>query len=232
MPSRFLASIVKCLILLLALNWPGFARADLVEDVDDTTTKSPEGKAAPARSPVPKPHGTPKPAPAKSGPAKGVKAKKEGQVPSAQSGTKVPPSKPDPDATEEIHYWSNGLQLQKEAGIADLEDNVVVTKGNMRLESHKARIFFKADTSEIIRVVATGDVRMQKHDPSLNKTLRPQGEEAVFYNIEQRVTLRGNARLWRGSDSEMKGKQIDYNMNTGIVKVQQVEGVVQPANKE
>jgi lipopolysaccharide transport protein LptA len=196
--------------------------------VDDLDTKTPPGKAVPAKTTPAKPGATSKPAKT-SNTTKSAKTPKGGQAP-AKTSTKST-SKSGPDAAEEIHYWSNGLQLQKEAGIADLEDNVVVTKGDMRLESKKARIYFKADTSEIIRVVATGDVRMQKHDPSLNKTIRAQGEEAVFYNMEQRVTVRGNARLWRGSDL-MKGKQIDYDMGTGIVKVQQVEGVVQPANKE
>jgi lipopolysaccharide transport protein LptA len=101
----------------------------------------------------------------------------------------------------------------------------------MRLESKKAKVYFKQKTSEITKVVAVGDVRLQKHDPSLNKTVRAQGDEATFYNLEQRVIVRGNARLWRGPDL-MRGRQINYDLKTGTVTIEQVEGVVQPGKKD
>lgn len=118
----------------------------------------------------------------------------------------------------------------REAGVITLQENVVITQGDLRLQSDKARVKFLKNANskeEVDEVLITGQVKVSKFDPNPMDRIVAHGDKAVFYNSEQKIRLIGNARLYRGGDL-MKGKQIIYEIETGIVLVDQAKGIVQP----
>lgn len=130
------------------------------------------------------------------------------------------------DQKQPIHWSALGLKGTRNGKLVELDRDVVVTQGNVKLEANRAKIFFN-DADEVTKVVVTGDVKMTKQTEQVEDRISARGNKATFYNQERRVTLSGRAALWRGGDV-VRGKQISYNLDTGWITVDKVEGVVQP----
>lgn len=133
-------------------------------------------------------------------------------------------------AREPVRFESKGLQGSRDQGTIQLMEEVIVTQDDLRMESDKATVHFTQGSNEVQRVVASGNVKMFKTDPDTGKKIRAEANEVLFQNIERKLILKGNARLWRGEDL-VRGKQITYEMNTGWVRADRVEGVVQPGDE-
>lgn len=112
-----------------------------------------------------------------------------------------------------------------------LKEDVLITQGDFRLQADEATIYFDQKTREAMKVIASGRVKAFKSDVELKQRVKAECNEAVFYNQERKMVLRGNAKLWRGEDL-VRGKQITYELDTGWIKAERVEGVVQPGGKK
>lgn len=132
------------------------------------------------------------------------------------------------NANTPIKYSSERLAGQKQGGVVVLEENVVVTQADMRIEADKATIHFDQATNEVIDCVAIGNVKFFRKDPETGSPVTADGREAVFNNRERTVTLKGDPKLVRGGDV-VRGRQIIYDLTSGWVKADRVEGVVQPS---
>jgi len=126
-----------------------------------------------------------------------------------------------------IEFKSSGLSGQRSKGSIRLVDNVVVWQGDLRLEANEAVIYYDEKTSEVARIVATGNVRMNRSSKDLPEKIRAEGQELVFYNFDRKVILRGNAKLWRGGDL-IRGREIIYDLDKAIIRADRVDGLVQP----
>ena len=131
---------------------------------------------------------------------------------------------------EPVKFWSKELSGQKSKGILILEENVVVTQADMRLEADKATLTSDIVTNEYKTVVAVGNVKFSGNDPETNQPVRAEAREAVFDNIARTVLLKGDPKFWRGKDL-VRGRQINYDLKTGWVKADRVEGVVQSGSQ-
>ena len=80
------------------------------------------------------------------------------------------------------------------------------------------------------KVEIRGHVKVSKFSEEPNETITAKGDRAFFFNAKRRVTLVGNARLWRGGHL-IKGNKITYQLDTGMITVDQAQGVVQPEKK-
>ena len=60
-----------------------------------------------------------------------------------------------------------------------------------------------------------------------SKIVKARGDSATFFNERQAVELDGNARLWKGGHL-IKGKKIMYDINSGMISVDEARGVVRP----
>ena len=58
--------------------------------------------------------------------------------------------------------------------------------------------------------------------------MRSESREAFFDNVARIVILKGDPKLWRGKDI-VRGRKITYDLKTGWIKSDRVEGVVQSA---
>lgn len=157
--------------------------------------------------------------------------------------TPVAQSSPSPTISEEIKessnnkskepvkFQSSGLTGYKEQGTMELEKDVVITQADTKMEADKVKAFYDPKTKEVVRIVATGNVRITKDDPDPQKRAKSTSNEAVFFNKERKVVLRGNPQLVRAGGDTVKGKEIIYELDTGWVKVERVEGVLMPQSE-
>jgi len=112
-----------------------------------------------------------------------------------------------------------------------LTGHVLINQGGFRLEANEATIYFKKKSREPYKVVAKGGVKVFQAGTQTTSRMTAQCSEAVFFNAERKVILRGSAKLWHGDDF-VSGKQITYELDTGWIKAERVEGVVLPGGKQ
>lgn len=130
-----------------------------------------------------------------------------------------------------VKFWSKSLSGFRDRGSLILEEDVVVTQDDIRLEADKATIYFEQGGKDVKEVHAIGSVKFLRTDPETGDPIRAEGKEAFFSNAKRNVVLKGEPVLHRGSDV-VRGKAIYYDLKNGWVKADRVEGVVQPATKK
>ena len=91
--------------------------------------------------------------------------------------------------------------LQKE-GLAVFKGNVVARQDNSIQYADRMEVYTDAKTKSIERVVSTGNVRIITRDCRMGTANR-----AEYYDVEQRVVLIGNARVWQ-EDNVVSGDTI------------------------
>ncbi len=217
------------------------ARADLVEEVEDldrqpradqqpTPSSSDTPSAAPLRSergpvtPAPKPQ-------VKNKADEKTEDKAEDRTDDKAGGKVRGEKRHKPVKRTPIQFESKSLQAVKDQSRVVLQEDVLITQGDFRLQADEATIYFDKKTREAMKVIASGRVKAFKSDVELKQRVKAECNEAVFYNQERKMVLRGNAKLWRGEDL-VRGKQITYELDTGWIKADRVEGVVQPGGKK
>ncbi|MBP9707864.1 MAG: lipopolysaccharide transport periplasmic protein LptA [Oligoflexales bacterium] len=144
--------------------------------------------------------------------------------------TKKEKKQSDPNAKLPVKISSEGASAIRDDGIIELIKNVVITQGDLKLNSNEAKVYFNNETNEVEKILAEGDVRMEKIDPNTKVLVKAQGKKMTYLNDEQKVILEGNARLDRGRDL-LRGKKITYDMTTGEVIVDSVEGLLHPVTE-
>jgi lipopolysaccharide transport protein LptA len=218
--------------LLASIIYPTNAHADLLDE--DASPISSDDKAEPDSG---KSSANVQNAP----PKKDVRPSDGGISPSKK--TSVIPSKTDlpksknskknqAKSKEPVHFESKGLKGLREKGLVELVDNVVVTQGDLRLEADKAQVFFDEAAHDVVKVIAEGNVKIFNIDENTGEKLKAYGNQVVFLNKERRVIMEGNARLWRGDDSVIRGKKITYEMDTGWIRADRVAGELSPSEKD
>lgn len=200
----------------------GPAYSDLL-DVDDLDTQKNEPKPVPQKE-----EASPKP-PVKdetSAPKKGVGSqKKPASKKSAQPASKEP-----------IRLKSEGRSTySRDGGTIHLVKNVVITQAELRFQADEAKVHLNQERQNeednVDKVEVIGNVQIAKFSEDPNEKLTAKGERAFFYNEKRKVVLIGNARLWRGGHL-IKGKQISYDLDTGMITVDRAEGVVKPGESK
>ena len=208
----------------LVLTATPSARADLVEEVEDLERQGrPERQMVPGVSVAPM-----APRPANNDPggqqSKAKTAEKGGSKTRGDKQRKSAKRSP-------VLFESKNLQAMKDQGEVVLKEEVIITQGDFRLEADEATIYFDQKTKEAVKVIASGRVKAFKEDQDLKERVKAECHEAVFYSQERKMILRGNAKLWRGADL-IRGKKITYDLDTGRITAERIEGVVQPGGKK
>jgi lipopolysaccharide transport protein LptA len=150
---------------------------------------------------------------------------------SEKSKEKKSVDKPRRDAP--IHLQSDGTSTYTRNGsIVQLQKNVVITQDDIRLASDEARVLFqstgKGEKSNTVQTVeVNGKVNLSRFTKDPSERITAKSDKAVFDNEAQKVTMDGNARLWKDGHL-IKGDRIVYEIITGMIKVDRAQGVVQP----
>lgn len=232
--SRTIATYIALAALLC---WPMLARADILdEDTEPTVAPLPQQTDAPKPKDVPKTPGktSTKGGDLKSDPADAPQSKSSKPRPGQavlrpkNPGKKVATKKD----REPVHFESKGLKGLREKGTVELVENVVVTQGTFRMEADHAQVYFDEAAKDVNKVIAEGNVKIFNLDENTGEKLKAYGNTVLFLNKDRVVILEGNARLWRGEDSMIRGKKITYEMDTGWIKADQVAGELTPSEKD
>lgn len=209
--------------MILSLFFAAPVYGDLL-DVDDLDSQKNEPKPEPEKEEKPtapankEDSQAPKKAPPPAKPAEKKPAKK-----SAKNAPREP-----------IRLKSEGRSTySRDGGIIHLVKNVVITQGQLRFQANEAKVYLnqnhqsQEEQDNVDRVEVIGDVQIAKFSEDPNEKITAKGDRAFFYNEKRKVVLIGNARFWRGGHL-VKGKQISYDLDTGMITVDRAEGVVKP----
>ncbi len=134
------------------------------------------------------------------------------------------------DSTAPIQWQAKGFKGTREGQMIELRKDVVVTQGDVKLTADSANVYFDQN-KEVNKILASGNVKVARDAALPKDRMTARGNEAIFFNSERKVVLKGKASLIRGGDI-VRGKQISYDLNTGWITVDNVEGVVQPGDKK
>lgn len=123
--------------------------------------------------------GAVKPRPAASGPA-----------------LSAPPTAPATEGKEgPIVVDSDSLESMQKEGLSVFKGNVVARQNNSTQWADRMEVYTDSKTDRIERVVSTGNVRIITRDCRMGTASRTE-----YYDVEERVVLIGNARVWKGND--------------------------------
>ncbi len=149
--------------------------------------------------------------------------------PPKKSGKKNAKEESGKPEDKEIELYGKTLKAYKQKGYMEIIDDVLIKQGDLELMSDKATAFFEKDNKQnkVDKVIATGNVKIKKFNYETKENMRAFAQEAIFYNKKREIHLKGEARLFKGKD-KVRGKQIIYNLETGMIEVSEVEGVLQP----
>jgi lipopolysaccharide transport protein LptA len=132
---------------------------------------------------------------------------------------------------KELTFASDFLMGSQKSGLAELQGNVRIHHGDLFLRSEKAQMLFDDKTKELSRVIAIGAVVLERNGEKPSEVVYASGGKMEYDRINNMVFLTQNALLKQGSDI-VRGELIKYNVATGIVEVQRVQGNVTPSPKD
>ncbi len=222
-------------LFLCFFVWTGTAYADLLDEEEEAPVVTPKpAPDVPEKKPVLKPapkipnSGSTDPSPSSTTQKPAVK--------NPVSGSTAPGIKNDKDEVgsprEPVHFESKGLRGLREKGTVELIEEVIITQGELRLEAERAKIFYDEGQKEVARVVAEGNVKIFNVERSTGEKMRAFCDKVEFLNKNRTVIMEGNARLWRGTQSVIRGKKITYEIDSGWIKGDRVAGELQPEDKK
>lgn len=225
--------MIKRIILLWLLA--STAQADLLDDeLDPSPSASPEATSAPDSSIRPvDPDSPAKAVPRQVEPKKGAKSPKVKPTPTSDKKSRVLAPSTNKTARKEkekkkpVLYQSNGLSGLRDKGTIELLDDVMVSQGTLKLEADQAKILFDEATDEVQTVTADGHIKMFRYDEDSGEQIKAFGDRVIFLNLERKIILEGNARLFRGVHL-LRGDRLIYELDTGWIRAEKVEGEFHP----
>lgn len=137
-------------------------------------------------------------------------------------------AQPNPDAPVEI--TSETLNVDRNAGTAIFEGDVLVVQGQLRMTSDEVFVSYIEDASTgktaVEEIIATGNVVL------VNGAEAAEGEKAVYSPIKNSVTMTGEVLLTQGP-STIAGDTLVVDLATGEGTMEgRVRTVFQTGNSE
>ncbi|MES2745877.1 MAG: LptA/OstA family protein [Bdellovibrionota bacterium] len=130
-----------------------------------------------------------------------------------------------------VHVASEGTTTYSQDRMTvTLQKSVMITQDDLRLQSDDAKVTFLpkgAANSGVKTAVLDGKVAISRYSTDPTERMTAKSDKATFDNVQQLVTLDGNARLWQNGNL-VKGERIVYDLTTGMIKIDKAQGVVQP----
>ncbi len=131
-----------------------------------------------------------------------------------------------------VYLSSEGTSTYSQNGsFVNLQKNVVITQDDIKIQANEANLRMSKQSGGVSEAEMMGKVSLVRSSKDPAERISAQGDRALFENEQQLVTLEGNARLLRDGHL-VKGDRIIYEIVTGMVKVDRVQGVVRPERAE
>ncbi len=103
--------------------------------------------------------------------------------------------RPELDRNQPIEITSQRLEVLQQQRQSIFSGDVVAQQGDMTLRAETLIAFFQKDQNQIERLEATGNVRVIQLDRMAT------AEKATFYQLEEVLTLSGQAEVKQGENS-------------------------------
>lgn len=117
------------------------------------------------------------------------------------------------DSRAPVTYDAAKFVLDDKANQVIFSGGVIVTQADLRLQSDRMLVnFTDAGRLEIQRITATGGVVITRGDE------RASGDNAIYDFNRRVITMAGNVRLRRGTDT-LNGGRLTIDLDTGISTV-------------
>ena len=129
-----------------------------------------------------------------------VGATAEGQT---RSQAATPPAAAlKPQGNQPVTVDADKMERFGKESLTIFTGNVVARKDNQVQYADRLEVYFDEKESTILRMVSTGNVRIITRDCRTGTARR-----AEYYELDQRVVLKGNARIWQ-EDNVVSGDTI------------------------
>jgi lipopolysaccharide export system protein LptA len=147
----------------------------------------------------------------------------------AQKASK--PAKDKDDRSQPVTVDSDKMERFGKEGLVVFTGNVVARQNNSVQYADRMEVYLDEGGDKILRTVSTGAVRIITRDCRTGTARR-----AEYYDVEQRVVLIGNARVWQ-EDNVVSGETITIFLSQDRSVVQggqqeRVKAVFYPKDKE
>lgn len=112
-----------------------------------------------------------------------------------------------------VNYAANRIELQDRQNRVVLSGNVQIDQANLRMTSARTIVDYSdAGSLSIQRISATGGVTVTRGNE------RAQGSVAVYDFNRRVITMTGDVRLRRGSDT-LNGGRLTIDLRTGLSSI-------------
>ncbi|MCV0382993.1 MAG: OstA family protein [Erythrobacter sp.] len=112
-----------------------------------------------------------------------------------------------------VDYAANRIELQDRQNRVVLSGNVVINQAGLTLNAARTLVTYSdAGSLRIQRIMATGGVTVTRGNE------RARGDNAVYDFNRRIITMAGNVRLNRGSDT-LNGGRLVIDLRTGVSSV-------------
>jgi lipopolysaccharide export system protein LptA len=119
------------------------------------------------------------------------------------------------DADQPIHIRADRAELDERRGLAIYRGNVQMEQGSLRVTADTMTI--EIADEEVVRITAEGRrAHYQQRFKDDAPVVQADAESIVYHTRDERVELRGNARLMQ-EPNEFSGELINYDMRAGKV---------------
>jgi lipopolysaccharide export system protein LptA len=112
------------------------------------------------------------------------------------------PTPPASERTQPVTVDSNKMERFGKESLVVFTGNVVARQANSVQHADRMEVYLDEKGDRILRIVSTGNVRIVTRDCRTGSARR-----AEYHDLEQRVVLSGNARVWQ-DDNVVSGDTI------------------------
>jgi lipopolysaccharide export system protein LptA len=130
-----------------------------------------------------------------------------------------PPAKPKDDRSQPVTVDSDKMERFGKESLVIFTGNVVARHNNSVQYADRMEVYLDEKGDNILRTVSTGNVRIITSDCRTGTARR-----AEYYDLDQRVVLIGNARVWQ-EDNVVSGDTI-------TIYISQDRSIVQAGKQE
>ena len=141
------------------------------------------------------------------------------QTPAAKPGSAATPRKDKDDRSQPVTVDADKMERFGKEGLVVFTGNVVARQNNSVQYADRMEVYVDERGDRILRTISTGSVRIITRDCRTGTARR-----AEYYDLDQRVVLLGNARVWQ-EDNVVSGETI-------TIYLSQDRSVVQSGRQE
>ena len=128
--------------------------------------------------------------------------------------------------TTPVKFRADGMTGNRYQGQIQLKGNVQIVQGDLFIRGDEARIEQDPKQGQLDRVTVEGKVFLERIDEVSGKKITASARSAIYSATYRTITFKGNASITRGTD-RMNGNIINYDLTTGLIKAEKVDGMIQ-----